>query len=258
MAWWKIQTAIGVVVGALLAASAITFVVKRNEARDSWEVLPKNGLAFRAALAALNHVPPQVRILPTKFPNLGEFYGSTGGKMMGLDVSIKEMAQVAFANPPENLWDSARTFVSPDVPQGHYDFIANLPDGSEPALQKEMKRKFGVVAKPVMRNEDILRLAVKNANAPGLKRGKPRGRSYWKPLPGGEASFINYKMSEFVSFLQPILKVPVVDGTDLSGNFDFRINDSPSALRQSLRDELGLILVSTNMPIEILVVEKAR
>ncbi len=258
MAWTKTQTAIVAGVVVLLATTATTVVVRQSEARNSWEVWPKDSSAF---MATLKHTPPQVRILPTKFPNHGDFYGNAGGKMMGLDVSILEMAQVACAGPSEYNWDSARIIVSPDVPQGSYDFIANLSDGSWLALQKEMERKLGVVGKRETRNEDVLLLTVKNLNAPGLKPGQPNGGRRSRTLPDGEESFVNYQMSDLAVDLQRTLNVPVVDGTGLAGYFDFTIKwdpKDPDGLKQSFLDQLGLALVHTNMPIDVLVVERAE
>jgi uncharacterized protein (TIGR03435 family) len=258
MAWTKAQTAIAVGVGVLLATTATTVVIKQDEARNSWEVWPGD---FKAFSATLDHASPQVRILPTKFSNRGSFDGDEGGKAMGFDVSIAEMAQLAWASPKEYSWDRARTIISPDVPQGHYDFIASLPDGSWLALQKEMERKFGVVGKRETRNEDILLLTVKNPNTPGLKPGKPDERIYSETLPDGEQSFVNYQMFDLAVSLQRYLDFPVADGTGLAGNYDFAVKwprRDPAGLKQALLDQLGLELVPTNMPIEMLVVEKAK
>jgi uncharacterized protein (TIGR03435 family) len=58
---------------------------------------------------------------------------------------------------------------------------------------------------------------------------------------------------------------PIIDGTGLSDNFDFDLNCSEAdlvnrdldAVNQALAP-LGLEVVTTNMPIEMLVVEKAK
>ncbi len=122
MAWTKTKPSIVVSAGLLLAAGTATVAVKRNAELNSWRVMPPD-------YTALKRVPPQVRILPTKFSSPGG-YGADGGKMMGIGETIVSIAQVAYANPNENNWDSARTIVSPDVPQGRYDFIANLSSDS--------------------------------------------------------------------------------------------------------------------------------
>ena len=65
MAWTKAKTITVVSAGALLATTAMV-AVKRNEELNSWRVLPPD-------YAALNRVPPQVRILPTKFSRPGGY-----------------------------------------------------------------------------------------------------------------------------------------------------------------------------------------
>ena len=262
MAWTKTQTAIVAGVGALLAVTATTsvVVVKYNEARNAWDVWPGDFAAFDATL---KHSPPQVRIVPTKFSDRhgASNCGGAGGKMMGFDVTIADMAKVAYASPGEYNWDTARTIVSSDVPQGQYDFIANLRDDSWLALQKEMERKFGVVGKRETRNEDCLLLTVRKPHAPGLVHGDPDKGRHSDTLQDGETSFVNYQMSDLAVDLQRDLNVPVVDGTGLAGSFNFIMNwddKHPSALKQSLLDKAGLELVPTNMPVEMLVVERGK
>jgi uncharacterized protein (TIGR03435 family) len=65
--------------------------------------------------------------------------------------------------------------------------------------------------------------------------------------------------------LEADLQIPVVDQTGLTNEYDFSLRwDGPDSrqpdsegLKQALLDQLGLELVPTNMPIEMLVVTKA-
>ena len=59
--------------------------------------------------------------------------------------------------------------------------------------------------------------------------------------------------------------MPVVDQTGLKGNYDVRLDwqtDYSTAgkekFRQAVLDQLGLELVATNLPIEMLIVEKVK
>ncbi len=261
MAWTKTQTAIVAGVGVLLVTTATTVVVRKNDVRNTWYACPKHSLAF---LAAIKHAPPQVHVFTDQIfqPARGlACEGGASGKMMGFDVSIAEMEQEACASPSDPSWDSVRTIVSPDVPQGHYDFIATLPNGSALALQKEIERKFGVIGKREAHSEDVLLLIVKNPNAPGLKSGRPNRGYHSETLPDGEMSFVNYPMSHLAVDLQRTLDIPVEDGTGLTGNYDITMKwdrKDPDGLKQSLLDKLGLELVSTNMPIDMLVVQLAQ
>ncbi len=259
MAWTKAKTAIVVGVGVLLAAGTTTVTVKKIEARDAWRVWPCD-------FAALDRVPPQVRILPAKFPQGGS-YGATGGKMMGIGQPVESMAQVAYARPSDHIWDNARTVLSPGLPQGRYDFIANLPKDSWLALQKEMQRKLGVVARRETREMDVLQLIVKRPNAPGLKpnAGGNNGFSSSHDQSDNEWSQwsgTNYRMPNFAIFLQRTFDFPVVDHTGLANGFDIDLkwnkNDPQHEnLKQALLDQLGLELVPGHEPVEMLVIEKA-
>jgi uncharacterized protein (TIGR03435 family) len=257
MVWSKTQTTIVAGIILLLAATATTVVIKQNDARNSWDIWPMDPSAF---FATLKRTPPQVRIYPTKFPSRGNFQGGSGGKMMGFGASISNMAQEAYANPSERSWDNVRTVVSLDVPQGRYDYIANLPNGSSLALQNYMEKKLGVVGKRETRNEDVLLLALKNPNMPGLKLVRPDGGRNSKTLPDGEESFLNYKTSNLADEIERTLNIPVVDGTGLPGNYDFtmRWDQDADHLKQSLLDQLGLVLVPTNMPVQMLIVGKVK
>ena len=192
--------------------------------------------------------------LPTKFSNPGG-YGAEGGKMMGIGETIVSIAQVAYASPNENNWDSARTIVSPDVPQGRYDFIANLSSDSWIELQNEMKRKLGVAARRETRETEALALVVKHPNAPGLKpttaQDPTHSSSYWAD---DGYSWTNGNLAGLALYLERTLNVPyvdknvpVVDKTGLDGNYDLAVkwdkNDiQHDSLKKALLDQLGLNL----------------
>ncbi len=251
MAWTKAKTVIVIGTSVLLAAGTTTVTIKEIEARDAWRVWPGD-------FAALDRVPPQVRILPAKFP--GGWNGSNRGKMMGIGVPVESLAQVAYASPSERNWDNARTIVSANVPRGRYDFIANLPTGSWIALQKEMERKLGVVGRRETRETDVLQLTVKRPDAPGLKPSKSREAGYFGG--NGELNVTGSTMDEVAVFLErQDLGLPVVDHTGLTGKFDFdlkwnRNDPEHDNLKQALLDQLGLELVPGSESIELLIVEK--
>jgi uncharacterized protein (TIGR03435 family) len=79
-------------------------------------------------------------------------------------------------------------------------------------------------------------------------------------------------MAQFVSpisglkdSLQAALQIPVVDQTGLKGPYDFKFtwdNSDRTKIRENIRqavlDQLGFKLVPTNMPVEMLVVERVK
>jgi uncharacterized protein (TIGR03435 family) len=247
MAWTNTKTAIVVFASVLLATGTATVTIKEiQEHRSySWEV-PK------WSPQALTNAAPQVRIVPAKFPQGG--MGWMDGKVMGIGQPLSNIFPHAYGIN----W--ARTFCKTPLPTGNYDFIANLSGGSAEALQREIEKKFGLQVTRETRETDVLLLTVRNIYAPGLKPASslPTQLSEDSDRFHGRNSPITY----LTSFLESCFKVPVIDGTGLTQKFDIdckwnRIDPQNDSLKQALLDQLGLELVPTNMPIEMLVVEKA-
>ncbi len=78
--------------------------------------------------------------------------------------------------------------------------------------------------------------------------------------------FLASQIESYLSMsVESNLSVLVVDQTGLKGNYDVRVDwqqDFSAAgkekLRQAVLDQLGLELVATNLPIEMLIVEKVK
>jgi len=268
MAWTKAKTAVVVGVAAILAVGATTITVKeivahREDNHDEalWRVPNPNPDVLLKAT-------PQVTILPTKFPDDVNGWMHSGGRRWGIGLPAKLIMSFAYDCP------SARVFFASGDPQKKYDFIANLPQDSDETLQRGLKNKLGLVARMEMRNADVLTLRVQIPNAPGLQ--PPIGRIAGGTERDGDGDFQVY--NEPISAQHPSMNftltmalegyfgMPVVDQTGLKQNFQihlqWKVKTDPQAnqdaIKQALLDQLGLELVSTNMPIEMLVVEKAN
>jgi uncharacterized protein (TIGR03435 family) len=254
MAWTKAKTAIVVGASVLLAAGTTTVTVKEIQKHrtdsDSWQTR-------YASSEVLNRVPPQVRIVPTKFPE-GGGQCRAYNKLIGIGVPVRNIVQAAYGGP------AGRMILSTDLPPGRYDYIANLARNSDEALQQEIKKKFGVVGKWETRETDVLLLKVKRANARGLKPASARtalANSY-----AGHYSCTNAPLSWVAEFLDNYFEVPVIDRTGLNRHFDIDLkwdepdqqHLNPEGLKQVLLDEFGLELVPGREPVEMLVVERAK
>jgi uncharacterized protein (TIGR03435 family) len=257
MAWTKAKTVIVSGVVVLLAAGTTTVAVKEIQEHRTYPWQTNEGEIHGFQL----NQPPQVRILPSKFHKHAE---GIGGKMVGTGLGAEEVIAAAFSGS----FSSARVISHAELPAGRYDYIATLPGGqtaNEKALQEKVKSKFGVVAKTETRGADVWLLKVKSPNAPALKRhtGPNKGNGL-SPIPGGFRCW-NDGMGWLVACFESWGNKPVIDGTGLSDNFDFDLNCSEAdlvnrdldAVNQALAP-LGLEVVTTNMPIEMLVVEKAK
>ncbi|HEX7617529.1 MAG TPA: TIGR03435 family protein, partial [Verrucomicrobiae bacterium] len=256
MAWTKAKTAIVSGVVVLLAAGTTTITVKEIQDHRTypWQVHPGN-----ITVDQLNQ-PPQVRILASKFKESN--WAILRGRMIGLGVRAQNVVASAYGHVT-----SARVVFSTELPAGRYDYIACLPDGIEAnatALQQEAKRKFGVVGRVETRNTDAWLLKVKSPDLPGLKRSDQAPGNGLFTTSSGFRGW-HEAMSNLAYALEDKSNFPVIDDTGIWGRFDFDLNCTEADLEthnwdkvnQAL-DRLGLELVSTNMPIEMLVVEKAK
>jgi uncharacterized protein (TIGR03435 family) len=268
MAWTKAKTAIAVSAGILFAAGTTTVTVKAIQEHRTypWQV-PK------ADFGVLYSMPAAVKIVPTKFAENGNWCCDGSRGAMGIAQPLKEIIQIAYRQ------DQLHTVVNADLPTNRYDFIAKLvapmesrkimPQNKNWAteLQKEITKKFGLAGRLEMRETRVLALQPGSTGTHGFKvsHSMPDGRAMEVRLSGG-CSFYEQPVEVLISFLQQRFQVPVVDQTGLKQEYDFSLAwDEPDpkhpnldGLKQALHDQLGLELVLTNLPIEMLVVEKSK
>jgi len=256
MAWTKARTAVVVGAGILFAAGTTTITVKEIQDHRTypWQVHPGNITSDQV------NQPPQVRILPSKF-RISD-WATLNGKMIGTGVRAQNVVASAYG-----FVTSARVVFNAGLPANRFDYIACLPDGESAnaaALQREVKKKFGVVGKIETRAADVWLLKMKVPNPPGLKRNdKDTGNGCWS-TPTGFHGW-HESMFNLAVFLEDNSNFPVTDVTGLTDHFDFDLNCKQTdlenrnwdAVNRAL-DRLGLELVPTNMPIEMLMVEKAK
>jgi uncharacterized protein (TIGR03435 family) len=171
--------------------------------------------------------------------------------------------------------DMSRIMSPADGVTGRFDLLMTTADGSNEQLQKEIERQFGCVAHRETRQADVLLLTFKQAGAPGLtpSQGQKKGgrvvSSSSSSADGGatvrsrQVASLNQPISILVKNLQGFFVQPVIDRTGLTGNFDVSLNVSTGgggpesdAIRQALPAQLGLELVPSREPVEMLVVEK--
>ncbi|HUA68782.1 MAG TPA: sigma-70 family RNA polymerase sigma factor, partial [Candidatus Saccharimonadales bacterium] len=220
MAGTKAKTVMVAGVGILFVAGITTVSLKeiqKHKFDDTWRTQD-----VLTMFKKVDEVPPQVRILPSKFrPRpirpLGDWFVSHG-KTMGVAVPAETVVKAAYGYD-----GSVRVVLETSLPSGNYDFIANLADGNQEALQRVARQKFGVIAKWDMLETNALLLTVKIPNAPGLiptARKRPPGEMH------GTTSYTVFDkpITNLVNFLETTAGIPVVDRTGLTGRFDFSLN----------------------------------
>jgi uncharacterized protein (TIGR03435 family) len=253
MAWTKAKTTVTVAAVFLLAAGTTTVSVEQIIQHRSY---PWQSRSLSSGM--LDQLPPQVHIVPTKFPHTTVSV-STKDKVLGIGYSLESILLIAYRES-----SSSRIVSSAKLPETKYDFIANLPQNSHEALQQELKKKFGLNASIQSRETDVLRLTVKNAAADGLRPSTSQNGS--ASSGSGKFSCADQPLSSLIPTLEDRLKVPVVDETGLTGRFDIDLSwdetdsqrESSESLKQALLEELGLELTPVKQPMDMLVVQQSR
>ena len=278
MAWAKTQMAIVTAAVVILTAGTATVAIKDFSPKSE---LPQNetprietSLVTDSVMdtylakenlnssLALTKAPAVLSVQVTHFPH------QTGGSMwlnlpntnivkgLGRDTSLVSILQAAYG------FESTRMVLPNNLPDTNFDFMATLPNCSRKAFQDEIEQTVGLRAHPDMVRTDVLLLKVKNADAPGLKISTmttPGWRQQW-----GDAVYgaTNLPISDLGSCLeQTLFKRPVIDETGLIDKYDIDIKWEPrdeASVKKVLLDHLGLELVPTNMPVEMLVVVESK
>jgi uncharacterized protein (TIGR03435 family) len=249
MAWTKAKLAIAATVVVALAAGTATLAVKEIAAPklEPWQK--------EYDLLVTDRVPPQAKVLPSPSTRAWQnIAGSHDGKLLGLGKNFTEVMLAAHG------WqfNGGQLIFTVPVPEGRYDFISNLPRGQTIALQQEIKKKFGLVARRETMETNVLSLEVRSANAAGLRRNSGDGISFV----AGRGSLTSHNQSIFslVEYLRQNLDIMVLNRTRIKDNLDIDLkwDSTPEGLKQALLDQLGLELVPGNEFVEFLVVEKAQ
>jgi uncharacterized protein (TIGR03435 family) len=131
------------------------------------------------------------------------------------------------------------------------------------ALKNEIKKQLGLVAHRETRHADVLLAKITNSNAPGLKIVSSAENQQTGNF--RNVVFKGVQIDALTSWLEAITEMPVINQTGLTNDYDITVKWKPEAgqseadaVRQILPDQFGIQLVPTNVPIEMLVVEKAQ
>jgi uncharacterized protein (TIGR03435 family) len=263
MAWTKVKMAVAVGVGGLVAIGIIPVSLKMIELRQihRWRAHD----ITRADIPRLDQWSPQVWVAPaiTENPHLAalQVARNGAGKLMGRDIPYSWLLRDAYG------MQQTRMIFDAEPPAGHYDFMANLPQGSAEALQQEIGKYFKQVVvkrKQVATNVLVLKLA--NAAGRGIQDPTPGKSGATESFIGNTFTVFNQPLATVDDFLEHYFAIPIIDQTGITGKHNMSIqwtknwwsNDPQNreGLKPAILDQLGIELVPTNMPIEMLVVKK--
>ncbi|EEF60249.1 TIGR03435 family protein [Pedosphaera parvula] len=260
MAWTKLKIAVVVGAGLILAGGSTRIVMTKVLAQSSGEI---DESFWKTDTRTLQQAPPVLIIRLAK--SLGG--GGTlnlGNKALLMNVPLSGLLGAAYDFP------EARVILPADTTKERFDLMLTLPDHPKEKLQKELKQKFGLVARPETRDVDILLLKIKTSNAPGLKpsratqgfmsSGMSSGNS-----PAANTQNINIKgqpISTLKRSLESRLKKQILDETGMTNRFDIQLQwqvragqTEEQALTEAVLNQLGLELQPSREQLEMLIVE---
>lgn len=272
MAWTKAKTAAVTVAAVILATGTTTIVVKEI-------ATPKRAAAaiddsfFAANPDRLMQAPAGLLVLrPSHFQKssgplmVSGYKGRTphAPRACGQCISLRDLLAVAY-----NQFFSSRILLpeSPNenVPDARYDLLLTVERNPIEQLQGEIKRQLGLVVRRETRETEVLLLKLKTSGAPGLKPGKGRASTsgYYMGGPNsGKYIATNSPISALAGYLEFAIKQVVIDETGLGGKYDIELDGrylkSLDTIRDALLNQLGLELVPSRRPVEMLMVEKAN
>ena len=257
MAWTKMQTAVVASTAVILAAGTTTVVVKEigsPSIRDNdpvWEMTPES----------LAKARPTVLVRPTHFHDqqgkaASDISGITGGRYMG----IQPMIAYAYS------WPFTRMVLPLNAPRGQFDYLITVRDHPQERFQKEIRKQLGLVGRKEIRETEVLLLKVNRPGAAGItvSDGTPLGAAGTPSR--GWLDIHNQPISTLARNLEGYFAKPILDQTELPDRYDTNLRwiqkgnyqTDSKTLQNALLDQLGLELVPTNMPIEMLMVEKVK
>jgi len=259
MAWTKAKSAIVVGVGVLFATGTTSVIIKQVESPSVDEAL------WEMKLENLKKAPPFTLIIrPTRFSDNTAMEHSDG-PIIAHNLDFVGLLEFAYASSdPDGFRHSfsrERMILPTDIPKAHYDLMFIFPNSRIVTLQQAISKKFGYTIEKETRQTEVLVLTVKDPALLALHVSK-KGTKMNHKRDNNVRSTFNEPMSDTAQFLEGAFHKPVLVQPGLSGRYDFTFRWQDPQLREEVLnqelEEAGLELLPTNMPIEMLVVEKVN
>jgi uncharacterized protein (TIGR03435 family) len=257
MAWAKMKTVVVVGVATVLVATTTMAVVE-----DIFKHLDTDP----ASSAKLETLSPILIVRPTQYPTNGVGFQTPGGKSVVVNTSIEEMIRHAYG-----FTTPVRMILPTDLPEGQFDYLNSLKDHQREALRAELKRQFGLTAHTEIRTVSSLLLEIKDPEklkSHLVQNGKPGNLGTFRMSRGKTNEAITgFESMQFAELLETIFQKPVFDKTGSDSLYEWKNKSemNPGVKGDSRKDiwriivgELGLELVPTNMPVEMLVIEQTK
>jgi signal peptidase I len=113
------------------------------ELNDSfwWQLDPK----------VLEQAPNVLVLRPTRFAKAGGEVNTASHKRLLRNWPLIGILGIAYSFDPDYSLNSKRIIAPPEMPKGNFDLMLTLTNYAQEALQREIKRQFGLVARQELR-----------------------------------------------------------------------------------------------------------
>ena len=187
------------------------------------------------------------------------------GQIAGSAASFSKLLAIAYGDYGQDF-STVRMVLPTNLPKGNFDYLVNRPDHGLEDFQAEIKRQFGLAGRKEIRETNVLLLKFKNPDALSLISNSMKTASsynlktHWTRVENVHSLPRTLEMDYF--------HLPVLDETGLAkietgfgGSIFIALPRNSSDLdlvRKALLDQLGLELLPSREPVEMLVVEKVK
>lgn len=137
-----------------------------------------------------------------------------------------------------------------------------VPPGREEALfplfQQALATTFGINVRREMRETDVLVLS--KAQGGTIKLQPSQSAAEMTSMMRGTIRAKKQQINKLAELLENFLGRPVIDRTELTGEYDWELPYSrvdKTVLLNAMREKLGLELIEKKQPIEMLIIEKS-
>ena len=281
MAWAKAKFAAAIGAALILATGATTVVF--NELKSS----QIDTYLSDPELTEFRKAPPLVVIQPTHIAGMSgrqiTVARDEGEKMVGRSVGLGLIISKAYG------FNLQRIIFLTGMPTNAYDYLVTVPDHASEMFQAEIKGVTGYAGRKEIRTVDVLLL---KADASAVAKLKASSDRYYRfaesdRLNNWKTSVSFPTMSALTTQLEHIFQKPVIDQTGVTNHYaavlDWKprwkspaeiqagqetsqtdllqpglFSESLASLKHALLDQLGLELVPSREPVEMLVVEKVK
>jgi uncharacterized protein (TIGR03435 family) len=215
-----------------------------------------NFLANESEAGKVNYVAPLVSVVIKPSNSAFGSFIPQPGKLTGDGVAFLNLIAAAYQTPSHRVINQVPPF------DGNYEVSVIGPTDRDdllyPSFQRAVETTFGIRTRRESREMDVSVLRVR-ANSSKLRPSRADAAQQW--FVDGKVHAQRLRVGSLAEVLETFLDRPVVDETELEGEYDWEFSYTRSdenMVTTAVREELGLEIVPGRRVIEVLIVEESE